>query len=73
MKLQRRQFRVSFENKLEDDNKLGNTLKITVSQWNHYLEDRLEYNSRLNFGKKVLSNVNQFSNKNIKIISLRIN
>ena len=32
VKLQRRQFRVSFENKLEDDNKLGNTLKITVSQ-----------------------------------------
>ena len=62
MKLQRRQFSVSFQNKLEDDNKLE---KYCEEQFllNHYF-GRTEHNIRmkvtcLKFGKKVLSNVNQ--------------
>ena len=45
MKLQRRQFSVSFQNKLEDDNKLG---KYCEEQFllNHYL-GRTEHNIRI--------------------------
>ena len=73
MKLQRRQFSVSFQNKLEDDNKL---VKYCEEQFllNHYFGGT-EHNIRmkvtcLKFRKKVLSNVNQFSNKNFRNISL---